>query len=957
MVLCRLHLADTDFMSATMRLRVSSPLLIGRDQELSVLSDFVANLRFGEPAVALVSGRAGSGKTRLISEFRTRVPHKRAQFLIGSSLPLDAGGPPYLPLHAALRPALPPGTPILDALSGTNPINRTQLFEGLRSTIEALAKDDPLLLVMEDMHWADRATQDALLYLVTQATHGRWGLIVTIRPEGLASAAGLATLLERRPVLHLPLGTMSVTEVSEQMSAITGVAADAGEAALVHRRSGGVPLFVEEVLAAGTGRVPDHLRAMFLSRVRALGEAVADVVNASAVVDRGSDEGVLAQILEARVETVRVAARSAVEWDLLAVDESGYRVRHDLLREAVYDALPPALRRALHARAARVLSSPSGIEPAELAHHWHRAGDATQAAKASLEAAELAELAHAPRSAYLQLERVLSLWSSLDSDLQQQMGGRAAILRRAAVSAERSGSFDAAIALTEERLPYCQPADLALVWEGLGRYRWQGGDGLGSQAAYETAVKVLQPEAPAAVRAKVLSGYAWHLAVADQSEKAVEISRQARVAGRGIRDASVRWQVLLSWGVARLGQEDAHRALKQARDLAASLDEGYDVAISDLWLNASLRILGRSDECEELLRAGLQHAAAHGLRRSVEAVLLYLLAERLMEVGRWDEAAAALDINQRLQVGGMPGYFSAAYRARLAAFRGNHVALVEEVADTLAQSVAIPQQTLPPAIALLAQAEQHLWADDSEDATRSALEALSLAESDLYYRANALAIVARAEADAAGEARLHGRQVALRVQPDELLHRAAIWEVPTNMPVCAYILTARAEVGRLEGSRDPSSWRQAVTAWLTVGDPYHLAYARWRLGWALLRSRSGRAEATKQLQLAHESASTLGAKPLLAAIEAQAATSKLRVGTQSGRTAGSVAALELGLTSRELEVLPLVVAGRTNAEIAQILVISPRTVGEHVSRILHKLDATRRTEAADIARRAGLLDS
>jgi DNA-binding CsgD family transcriptional regulator len=170
--------------------------------------------------------------------------------------------------------------------------------------------------------------------------------------------------------------------------------------------------------------------------------------------------------------------------------------------------------------------------------------------------------------------------------------------------------------------------------------------------------------------------------------------------------------------------------------------------------------------------------------------------------------------------------------------------------------------------------------------------------------------------------------------------------------VHAFTLTVRAEAERMEGSREPEAWRTAVEAWTAADDPYWTAYARWRLGWALLRSRTGRADATRELRSAHQAATTLGANPLRAAIEELVAAARLRVGASPAATA----AVDLGLTARELEVLPLLAAGRTNAEIADLLVISPRTVDVHVSRILHKLGASRRTEAADFARRAGLLD-
>ena len=169
-----------------------------------------------------------------------------------------------------------------------------------------------------------------------------------------------------------------------------------------------------------------------------------------------------------------------------------------------------------------------------------------------------------------------------------------------------------------------------------------------------------------------------------------------------------------------------------------------------------------------------------------------------------------------------------------------------------------------------------------------------------------------------------------------------------------------AELSRGNGRRDPRPWRDAVAAWDDAGDPYHAAYCRWRLAHALLATRAGRREAARELDAAQQTAARLQARPLLEAVERLAAAARIRLGGEregtKRRPTGPVAvAAELGLTHRELEIVPLLVAGRTNAEIAQALVISPRTVGVHVSRILMKLGATRRTEAADIAQRRGLV--
>ena len=164
-----------------------------------------------------------------------------------------------------------------------------------------------------------------------------------------------------------------------------------------------------------------------------------------------------------------------------------------------------------------------------------------------------------------------------------------------------------------------------------------------------------------------------------------------------------------------------------------------------------------------------------------------------------------------------------------------------------------------------------------------------------------------------------------------------------------------AELSRWVGRRDPAPWREALAAWDNALDPYRAAYCRWRLAHALLATRSGRREAARELEAAQQTAVLLGAEPLMNAVVKQATSARIRLGGGPHAVGPELIAAELGLTPRELEILPFITAGRTNAEIAEVLVISPRTVDVHVSRILRKLGATRRTEAADIARRRGLV--
>ena len=171
-------------MTSSVRRRVSSHRLVGRDEELDAVLAWIRALYAGAPSVVLVSGRAGMGKSRLVEEVARRLAAERTRVVIGGCLPLEAGGPPYLAIRAALTQVVPADAPVMRALGGTDDVGRPELFDLVGSCLADLSKNEPLVVVVEDVHWSDRATRDLLLYLISQVRWGAWGLVVTVRYEG-----------------------------------------------------------------------------------------------------------------------------------------------------------------------------------------------------------------------------------------------------------------------------------------------------------------------------------------------------------------------------------------------------------------------------------------------------------------------------------------------------------------------------------------------------------------------------------------------------------------------------------------------------------------------------------------------------------------------------------------------------------------------------------------------------
>lgn len=736
------------------------------------------------------------------------------------------------------------------------------------------------------------------------------------------------------------------------MAELVGTPPSPEAAALIHRRTGGIPLLVEEVVAAGDQGVPDHLRGLFLARLQEHGPEVAGILQVIAVAE-ACDEFVVADVLDKDPAAVAAAAQRCVAADLVTVGVDGYRFRHDLLRETVYDDVPPGRRRQLHGLVAAVLAGRADVDPAVLATHWQRAGVPEQAALAHFAAAEQAERLHAPATAHLHLEHVLEAWPALSESTRIACGPRDGLLQRAALAAERCGAFARAAALTEQRLALAAggAAEQALRWERLARYRWENGDGAGSRAAYQEAVRVLPSDAPAAARATVLSGFAWHLAASFEYKAAQPVSHHARTACEGVDDAAARWQVYLAWGLARLGTDEGHRALEESCRHATAVGAGDRIALSRMWLNLSLQRLGLGGR-EANLRAALRAAAADGLGRGLEAATRYMLAEFLLESSRWDEADDTIAHNLRLGIAGLPAYFTWGYRARLAAWRGDTAGLAEALERTRTLAELAPHQPMPLVTALTAEAEALLWAGEVDSAITGAREAVSLRLTDPHDRAEALVVLCRAEADRAEQAVRLGRHPG-RTHDLELARLVADTDVAGHSRLHAQACTGRAELGRAAGERTAAPWRLAAEAWGRAGDAYQEAAARWRLAWALLADRSGRSEAASHLAWAYGVARRLDAEPLRFGVQNLARRGRLPL--RDATTAGSEDAVTAALTARELEVLRLLAGGRTNREIGDALFISARTVGVHVSSILRKLGVTRRIQAAEVARRTGLL--
>ena len=368
-----------------------SPVVVGRARERAELAALLAAARASETGLVLLSGEAGVGKTRLVDEAARLATSSGMRVLSGHCVQLGSEGLPFAPLVEALRdltrstspeelatilgPArrlLPRLMPALGEMAEGAPEQGSQLLESVLSLLERIAADQPLLVVLEDLHWADRSTLDLAAYLVQALRGVPVALLVTYRSDELHRRHPLRSLVvgwERmRSVRHLELSRFDLDEVRELTTAILGSAPGESVVETVFSRSEGNAFLVEELVGVvrdGGDAVglPPSLRDLLLARVDALGEEAQRLVQYAAVGGAEVDEPLLLAAAGDSPAAALPALREAVEAHLLVVAGGGYRFRHALARDAVYDDMLPGERSRMHGAYGAAIDARSRAAP------------------------------------------------------------------------------------------------------------------------------------------------------------------------------------------------------------------------------------------------------------------------------------------------------------------------------------------------------------------------------------------------------------------------------------------------------------------------------------------------------------------------------------------------------------------------------------------------------------------
>ncbi|WP_282792686.1 helix-turn-helix transcriptional regulator [Streptomyces sp. CC224B] len=1007
--------------------RSVSPVFVGRADELRVLNDALARAAAppaGEPQALLLGGEAGVGKTRLLEEFAAAATARGAVVAVGGCVEIGADGLPFAPFSAALRTlreqlpaefaAAAAGQEeelarLLPELCDADRRPRTtggrpgeeamaRLFELTARLLERVAANRTVVLVLEDLHWADTSTRHLLSYLVRTLRSGRLVVLATFRADDIHRRHPLRPLLAEldrlRTVHRVEVRRFTRDEVARQMAGILAAEPDPKLVDDVFERSDGNAFFVEELAVASHGNscaaLSDSLRDLLLVRVEELPEDAQRV--ARIVAEGGStvEYALLAGVAGLGEDELIDALRAAVGANILLPSPSGdgYRFRHSLVREAVGDDLLPGERSRINRRFATALEADPALVAADqrttrLASYWYHAHDAAKALPAVLNASVEARLRHAYAEQLRLLERAMELWDDVPDDIRAALrpadytevyppcGCDPAttplhyldLMAEAAVAGRLCGARERALKITKRALRLLDdghdPLRAAWFWvqrshlvRSLAR-----GDGWQELA---TAQDLVRGRPPSEVHAEVFAVVAGWQMLHHPGPESLAAAEQAVDYARMVGACEIELTARLTLGGLTIDAGDIEAGFAELYAIRERvLADGTVGLVGRTHINipSMLEGTGRSREAVEMLDEGIALARRYGLRES-EAWMWANRSESLYALGRWEEATESA---HRAGLSAKPRGGAALRLAHIALARGDTAEAGRQLAVARKQfgtHDSMPQDALPLHRVTLGVAAAEGRLLDARAELEQAV-ATGFPPGTQRYGWPLLLAAATAEADARGLAVAGpGRAEVLRTI------RTTAKALPTRVPVwTAYELWLRAELARAEGRATADDWLAVVTAVAPLERPYDLARVRHRLAEALLACRTAtgrpavgdadRDRAAELLRQAGAVAAHLGARALTDAVDRLAQRGRLSL-TGAAAPAPADPAEALGLTTRERDVLRLVAAGRSNRQIAEELFISPKTASVHVSNILAKLGVAGRGEAAALAHRLRL---
>jgi DNA-binding CsgD family transcriptional regulator/protein-disulfide isomerase-like protein with CxxC motif len=950
-----------------------APGFVGRGAELEAVREVLANAVRGRGGALLVSGDPGVGKTRLVQQGCSVTDG----FLVlsGGCLPLSSLSVPLLPLRTALR-ALPTGLrPSLEVGSST-----AQAADRFDDWLESECARQPVALVLDDLQWADPATLDVAMWVLSSLTTRRLAVLMTLRRGEVGPGHRLQQWLadvRRLPgFTELGLGPLDLEETRDQLAAVLGDVPHDGLVRQVYARTGG-NAYLNRLLVAGlpsnaTGlgdqALPEDLAAAVLRRWHELSPSareLARVIAVGARVARGRDLEHAAKL--AGVGDPAPLLRECVDAEVLdAQPQDGYWFHHPLQAEALESSLPATERRRLHAAFASLLeleldrASPDLATTMLVAEHHHRAGDAAASFRWALRAADVAVAAEAHSEVVRLLRRALRLRGRV---AEGSVSG-AQLWHRLRAAADRTGDFEAELEATEgllgtDDLDRLTRAELLVRRQHL---HFVTGRSFFDSDELARAVQHAGRQPDSWQHAFALAESAHAALWADDPTGpglAVEALARARAAGNP-RALSYALTANAMHAVITEDMGNAGAWGAEAVACAARAGDGLAFVHATLWEANAL-----GSYVDPRWRASVAARRVEGVHLGLaHPYVAWLAVDEAggeLRQGNWRACVALL----RSALGSTPG------------------ALVDVSARLLAAQLAALQGRVPEAQGHLARAEEiftgpstflnlefdavramvRLASGDPRGCIDAALVGATTAGITPTMAEWLLPLAVRGLADLAQQRRDARADVEpLLAEVDTLEHRFPHTIQDAGGDDAYYRqLAALDSLYAAERARARLSPGRAA-AWETAAEllegvlPWDECYARWRLAESLFdEGATRRADAVQALRRSHALAVQLEARPDLDQVVALARSARVPLAEPSPGS-GTPSAPPTGprLTAREEEVLAHIAAGRTYGEIARALVLSEKTVSSHVSHLLAKTGTANRVDLAGWAgRRTG----